>query len=626
MKFQHKKLGAAFTEEVLKVTQRSGHFRKSKLAEPDWKDLFLPNYQEISSSTPISPWRLAVLASLFLVVFFGLFLRLFHLQIVQGKENRVRADFNRVQVKIIHAPRGVIYDRNDRILAESNPGFRLGDKFINRDAALILEAKDDPVVKDLETDTIRSYPFGDLTSHLLGYVGQISAEELKDPRFSGYERSSTTYRIGDRIGRDGLEQAYEAILRGIDGAEIIEVDAAGQKLRTLRKLEPVSGKNLHLSLDVDLQKVVFEALQKMIGKVGSCCGAAIAEDPKTGEVLALVSLPTYDANVFTNPERNEEITRYVNDSRSPLLNRVISGTYQPGSTFKIITVLAGLTSGKISPLTEFEDTGEMFVGPYRFSNWYFTQYGGKEGMLDLVKALKRSNDIYFYHVGGLVGEKVLGETAKKVGLGQKLGIDLPGEVSGLIPTGEWKKKAVGEIWYPGDTLHMAIGQGFILATPLQILTQTSFIASDGKLIRPRLVSKVTSPEGLVVKQFPITTLSENLFKKEEIGLIKKGLAQVPKEGGTAWPFFNFSIPTAGKTGTAEFGDPKGKTHAWYTSYAPIDDPKIALTILLEGGGEGSSVAAPVAKEIYTWYFNPDKKNLNSLDFYPASDSAKKLGE
>lgn len=616
---KRKKLGLAFPDELAKVAGKSSHFAKKGFVS-GWEDNFLPNFREGEVLTEVSAWRLVFLASTFLIIFFGLFVKIFHLQIVQGAENRGLADSNRIQVRIIHAPRGVIYDRNGKVLAENNPGFRLKKEFVSRDAALELEAKGDPKFYELELDAIRSYPYGSLTSHILGYVGQISEEELKKTEYSDH-------RTGDRVGRAGIEQFYENILRGKDGAEIIEIDAQGKHLRTLRRIEPTTGQNIYLSVDIDLQKAAGEALEAQVVNVGSCCGAIVAENPQTGEILSLVSYPFFDANVFTDPKRNEEVTKYFSDESSPLLNRVTSGTYPPGSTFKIVSALAGLSSGKITAQTKFEDTGVMSLDIYKYANWYFTQYGKTEGLVDVVKALQRSNDIYFYQVGRLVGAKTLGETAKKMGLGKKLGIDLPGEEDGLIPNADWKKENIGEVWYPGDDLHMAIGQGFILTTPLQILAQTAFVAAGGELYQPHLATRITRPDGSVVKQFAFEPIVKDIFKKEDLNLVKKGLHLVPKEGGTAWPFFSFSVPTSGKTGTAEFGDPKGKTHAWYTAYAPVDDPKIAVTVLVEAGGEGSAVAAPIAKEIYTWYFNPDKNNIKSLDTYQiATESAKALGE
>ncbi|MDO8498199.1 MAG: penicillin-binding protein 2 [bacterium] len=618
MKYKRKRLGLAFSDNLLKVNSDSGTGKKIRTSE--WADNLLPNFQPSEFSAPASAWRLVVISCLFLFVFFALFLKLFSLQIVTGAHNRQLADYNRIQMRVIHAPRGVIYDRNGKVLAENNPGFRFKDHFISRDEALALEAKDDPNFEELEVDAIRFYPLGSVTAHVLGYVGQISETELKNDQYRDY-------RLGDRIGRAGIEQVYESTLRGKDGAEIVEVDASGKKLQTLRRIDPIPGHSIYLSLDGDLQKITFTALKNGVEKAKSCCGALVAENPRNGEILALVSWPSFDSNAFTDPKRNEEVSSYFQDPSSPLLNRVISGTYPPGSTFKITTSLAGLASGKINSQTKIEDTGVISLGPYQFANWYFTQYGRKEGVVDLVKALQRSNDIFFYKVGEWVGVEALGETAKKLGFGEKSGIDLPGEAKGLVPDDAWKRENYGEGWYPGDTLHMAIGQGFLLTTPMQILGETAFAAADGVVNIPHLATKITDPWGNQTKEFHFGPLEKNVFKKEDVQLIQQGLTEVPKTGGTAWPFFTFSIPTAGKTGTAEFGDPKNATHAWYTSYAPLPYPQIAMTVLVEAGGEGSSVAAPITKEVYIWYFNPDKNNLKSLDpNQQATGSGKSLGE
>jgi penicillin-binding protein 2 len=627
---RRRKLGKAFADTLIQTNSSSGLFRKHRDAE-SWQDMLLPNYDDHKSSEPPSIWRIITIACFCIIIFAGLSLRLFQLQVVHGEENRDLANSNRVQIRIIHAPRGVIYDRNGKVLAQNDPGFRLKQtlpdgtikyRFVTRDEALVLEAKNDPQYYNLEVDAIRSYPLGPVTSHILGYLGEINEDELKQPQFGDY-------RLGDRIGKSGVEQVYENYLRGKDGAEIIEVDAEGKKLRSLRVIYPQPGQNVYVSIDADLQKVAYDTLKKQVEKTGACCGVVVGEQPQTGQVLVMVSYPSYDNNAFNDPKREAEVTHYFTDNQAPLLNRVIGGTYPPGSTFKIATALAGLSSKKITPDTIIEDTGIMYLGPYSFANWYFTQYGKKEGPVDLKKALARSNDIYFYQLGDRIGQDLIGDIAKRLGMGKKIGIDLPGEVDGLIPNNDWKVDNIGTVWYPGDTLHMAIGQGYLLTTPLQILAQTTFIANDGKLIQPHLGYKITRADGSLVREFVYKPIVENSFDPADIAEVKAGLSQVPKIGGTAWPFFQFSIPTAGKTGTAEFGDPKGNTHAWYTSYAPEINPEIVLTIMLEAAGEGSSEAAPVAKDIYTWYFNPDKSHIKSLDTIPipvATESARTLGE
>ena len=593
-----RKLGISFVDELAEVTAHSGHFRPQK--EKEWKDVLLPNFQPLFEK-PTNTWGVTILFCVSVISFFAISLRLFHLQIVKGSENRQLAEGNRIQIKKIHAPRGVIYDRNGKILAQNRPGFRLVDaeksRYIGRDEALKLEVLGNPRLANLEIDNVRDYPYRQITAHVLGYISEITGEELKKKQFSDYQ-------IGDRIGRSGVEETYEKSLRGIDGGEVIEVDSVGRMVRTLRTVNPIPGKSLTLSLDLDLQKVVFTKLQEAINKSGSCCGAVVVEEPGTGAILSLVSYPSF------NPD---DVYIYLDAPNSPMLNRVLAGLYPPGSVFKIVSSLAGLSSGKVTATTQFEDTGVISLGSFTFANWYFTQYGKTEGLVDLVKALQRSNDIYFYRLGQVVEEKALGDAAKKLGFGQDKDIDIPGAIPGVIPDSVWKSRQIGEIWFPGDTLHMVIGQGFVTVTPLEVSRLISTVAV-GEEFTPHLNLKIQS-EGKQVG-----------FKKEHLDLVKKGLEEVPKFGGTAWPFFSFPIPTSGKTGTAEFGDPRNRTHAWYASYAPVDDPKIAAVVLIEAGGEGSTNASPVAKEIFRWFFSPDKSNLIKDTYFEATAAAKILGE
>lgn len=618
-----KHLGLGFSDEVTKASDKANILKR--IIEYEWKDSLIPNFDpHFGKEIVRSPWRITSLFIICIILFFIIFVRIFHLQIVEGKINRELADGNRIQIKIIHAPRGVIFDRNGKILASNSPAFRLLDpktkkvRLISREQALELEVKNDPKVSELEIDHVRTYPLGETLAHVIGYVGEVSEEELKTEEFKNY-------KLGDRIGKMGIEAQYEKILRGVDGGEIIEVDSSGKTVRTLRKNVPIPGQNVYITIDSELQEKIYQLTKDAISKVDSCCGVAVAMDPQSGQVLALLSFPTFDPNIFTNVENEGVISETLTNPSSPILNRVIGGTYPPGSTFKIVSALAGLTSGKFGEHTTIQDNGVMYIGPFKFTNWYFNQYGKTEGPVDLIKAIKRSNDTYFYNVGQAVGEKVLAQWAKKLNLGEILGIDLPGELRGLIPDNDWKMENYGLPWYPGDTLHMAIGQGFVLTTPLQILGITSYIASDGTIYKPHLLQKITkdTKDSFVFKS---QAIHSNLADPKWVKLIKKGLEEVTKQGGTAWPFFIFPIPTAGKTGTAEYGDPKDRTHAWYTSYAPAENPRIVLTILIEGGGEGSSVAAPVAKEVYRWYLSEDKNNLIKDVYTKATDSGKILGE
>lgn len=613
MSKKKQRFGKAFFGEVDKVLKTSRNLHSLK-EEGKVGDYLLFGFKRPLSSSQVSLFRiyfLAFLAATLLTLLVG---RLFLLTVIEGKRNLEMANSNRIQIRTIHAPRGVIYDRNNKILAQNEPGFRIVEKgpngskvrFLTRDEALNLEVEGRPEKDLMEIDHLRSYPLGKIASHITGYVGEISQEELTEDQYK-------SYKLGDKIGRGGVEQTYEQVLKGIDGGEIIEVDAKGKRIRTIREVPPVAGQNIVLSIDSDLQREAFKLLEEGIKKAKSCCGALVAQDPNTGEVLSLVSYPSYDPR---------SIEGALIEANFPFLNRVISGTYPPGSVFKTVSSLAGLASSKITPQTVFEDTGVVQLGDSKFANWYFTQYGKTEGYVDMVKALQRSNDIYFYLLGQKIGEKPLADMANKLGLGEKRGIDLPGETEGLIPTDEWKQNYIGDVWYPGDTLHMSIGQGFILVTPLQVNSLFSSLATFGSIVTPRLALKITTPEGKSIKEFKSDIREVEGLREEYFEIVKKGLEKVTQSGGTAWPFFNFPIKTAGKTGTAEYGDPKGRTHAWYTGFAPADNTQITATAVIEGGGEGSSDASPIIKELFRWYFSSDKSSLIKDTYAEASPSAR----
>jgi penicillin-binding protein 2 len=518
--------------------------------------------------------------------------RLFFLQIVEGNNYRKLSDGNRTRTIPIYAPRGIIFDRTGTPLVFNVPGFReiVGDKtkLISKDDALKLltEGK-----TNLEVDSLRSYPYKDAIAHVLGYIGQISKEELKQREFAGYTG-------GDLVGKIGIEREYENLLKGINGKVLVEVNSLGKIVRQLGQTDPISGQNIALTLDVKLQKVAFDAV-KDVKK-----GAVIVSNPK-GEILALVSKPSFDPNLFTMDEgylasqsgQYRNISEIILDQEGqPLLNRAIGGTYPPGSTFKIIVAAAGLEDKVIDKNYVVEDTGILRINSFSFSNWYFTQYGGTDGNVNVVKGIQRSNDIFFYKLAELVGVDKLSQFAEKFGLGKKLGIDLQGELSGTVPTQEWKKAEIGENWYLGDTYHYGIGQGFLLATPLQVNAWTQEIANGGALYRPHLMLSAKSP--IVHSEF---------LDDETVSLIKEGMVKACSPGGVAWPLFDFKVKgkpvsIACKTGTAQHGGEETMPHAWITLFAPAEDPQIIVTVLSESSGEGSNVAAPIAKKILEEWF------------------------
>ena len=552
------------------------------------------------------------------VVVVLLFLRLFYLQIVQGANFRYLSNNNRIRTAIIHAPRGIIFDRNGVPLVYNIPGFRetVNGKTVqleeSRALSLIAKGKN-----DLEIDSLREYPYKDVLAHVLGYLGQISKRQLSEPQYY-------SYNPGDLIGEAGIEQEYESELRGTNGKQLIEVDAQGLPVRTLGQQDPIPGKNINLTIDIGLQKAVYDAM-KDVKK-----GAAIVSTPR-GQILAMVSKPSFDPNLFTlglsykvaSESAYPSVSSILSDSQNqPLLNRSISGVYPPGSTFKLIVASAGLTDNIIDVNWQVLDTGIINIGSFSFSNWYYSGYGGTDGEVNVVKGIQRSNDIFFYTLAGKVGVDKVSAMAKKFGLGSPLGIDLQGEASGLVPTAEWKQKTFGEPWYLGDTYHYGIGQGYLLTTPLQVNAWTQAIANGGTLYRPHLLLSL-KPQ----------ILASNLLDAHSTDLIRQGMIEACAPGGVGWPLFDYVVKNpkltidgknilpapqattsagfqdfrhvvvACKTGTAQVGGATTLPDAWFTLYAPAYNPQIVVTVLSENSGEGSNIAGPIAKQILDYYFS-----------------------
>ena len=514
--------------------------------------------------------------------------KLFELQLVFGSKNRALAEGNRIKKEVIPAPRGIIYDRYDKELVRNVPIYRLKTeencedeegcfKFISRDEALNLEAQGE--LDGLRTDIGRDYLYREALAHVLGYLGEANKEEVELGK----------YQMGDLVGRMGVEEKYDRLLRGQDGGLIYEVDAYGNKIREIGRFEPIPGNDLYLLIDAELSKKTYAALE---GKPG----AVVVSKVENNEILALVSSPSFDPNLLSRTENKDEksqekIKDLFKDPLKPFFNRAITGVYPPGSTFKIVTATAGIEEGKVDEDTIYNDTGQIQIGEYVYRNWYFTQYGKTEGEIDLIMAIKRSTDTFFYKIGEWVGATRLSEWAYAFGLGKKTGIKIPGEVAGFVPTPKEKQRLKGERWFLGNTYHYAIGQGDLLTTPLQINNLTNVIASGGELCNPSLLED----EEVNCQSLRLKDLS--------LRLVKEGMKEACSPKGTGFPFFDFKPQVACKTGTAEFGDPEGETHAWLTAFAPFDKPDIVATALIEKGGEGSDVAAPVVKEIMNYYFH-----------------------
>ncbi len=589
-------------------------------------------------------------ATLVIIFFIVIILaRLWFLQIHYGSKYRELADNNRVRMLDIVAPRGTILDREERTIITNRPSFNIvwvkedspdpGEiikklsRIFNEEIAVLLkrvrEAADNPrhipimLKEDIDWRTLvyiennhyelpgvrievlprRDYLFNDLGSHMIGYLGQINMKELE-------ERGGANYQSGDLLGKRGFEKLYEDELRGEKGTMYMEVDAHGFEQRQLKGKEPLSGNDLQLTIDLDLQ---LEAEKAMAGRAG----AVVAMDVQSGRILAFASAPPVHLEDFVGGISTKNWQALLNNIKRPLVHKTIQGQYPPGSTYKIVTALAGLSKGVINPQTIFYCSGSMKFGNRRYGCW---KEGG-HGPVSLHRALAESCDVYFYKVGLKVGVDSLAEYANLLGLGHKTGIDFEYEKSGLIPTAAWKKLAKGVSWQEGETLSIAIGQGFNLVTPLQICQMTSALANGGILYKPFLIEKIIDPEGHVIKEFEPIIDVELIGMEKNFELIRKGLVgAVNDRHGTGKAARLKDITVAGKTGTAQVVTMKKykevdeedvkykhRDHAWFTSFAPAENPEIAVTVLVEHGGHGGSAAAPVAKKILERYFAKKKK-------------------
>lgn len=590
-------------------------------------------------------------AFVFLTLLFGgLFARAAQLQVVSGASYRALAERNRVQTRVLPAPRGTIADRFGAPLAVNVPTFaltvrpdelprargsqtpedqaaqqRARDAAVLRASALAgmppeeLSARLDefsPTTSDevtlkrgipyeaamriavalptlpgfgLQTTSIRSY---DTTvrslSHVLGYAGLVSASELETLRAQGY-------RPVDAVGKTGLEKSAETLLRGTAGRVMAEVDARGRELRLVDRTDPVPGANLTLSIDLAFQRYAEERLVAMLKRTGVDKASVVALDPRDGAVRALISWPSYDANAFVQGIGAEAYKALAEDPAHPLFPRAVSGEFPAGSTFKPFVSYAALNEGVVNEHTSFLSTGGLSVGPWFFPDWK----AGGHGVTDVRKAIAESVNTFFYIVGGGydattgLGVERITDYARRFGFGQKTGIDLPGEADGFLPSKEWKEKAKGERWFVGDTYHLAIGQGDLLATPLQLAAAGAVIANGGHRVTPHVVEKVDGTPAQV-------PMPDGTFETANVTVVRQGMRQAVTSGSAR--FLNdLKFPVAGKTGTAQPGGDV-KTHAWFLGFGPYQDPTLTIVVLLENGGEGSSFAVPIAKDLFAWWF------------------------
>jgi penicillin-binding protein 2 len=506
-------------------------------------------------------------------------------------------------------------------------------KGVSREVAMILEEEhlDWPGVL-VQVDPVREYLYGPLTAHVLGYIGPIPEEQAEAYTARGYNPNQNL------VGITGVEYSFEDELRGYDGQKLIEVDVAGREVRSVGEPRPViPGNNLRLTLDLDLQRAAEDILTEHLRTYHKQQGVVVAMNPQTGEILAMISLPAYDNNEFTGGISAEAFQALQEDPYRPLVNHAISGMFPPGSTYKMIVASAGLEEKVIDTSTRLYCGGILWL-PNRFYPedpslaqpfycWIHHDYHGHHGSLSIVSALGKSCDIFFYQVGGGyrdrfegLGEERIGYYAELFGMGAPTGIDLPGEAPGLVPSAKWKRVNYSESWVTGDTYNMAIGQGFVLATPLQILNTAAAIANGGTLYRPQIVREVIDGEGNIVKAFAPDVIRHLPISRDNINTVRQGLrAVVAGAGATAWAINVPGVAVAGKTGTAEFFIDRNKdgipdrdregnlpTHAWFTAFAPYENPEIALVVFVFGGGEGSGVAVPIANDILNYYFGRDK--------------------
>jgi penicillin-binding protein 2 len=618
---------------------------------------------------------------LLILIFFAAFTRrMWQLQFVRGQDYRAEAEEQSTKVVTVPASRGIIYDRTGERLVRNVPSFRITvvpaylpddeeetkevlirlavllsipyttvteeggsdeaelgiremieevpyvapyrpiviKRNVEREVALLVaqEASALPGVS-VEVESVRDYPYGPLLSQILGYLLPIPGEGEEAYREEGYDPAT------DRIGSAGIEATYEDALRGKKGEQIIEEDVLGRVLRVIEeRAAPQPGDNVTLTIDRALQQAVDEALQSGMGQAVSPRGVAIAMNPQTGEILAMVSRPTFDNNVFVEGVSQRDWERWQ-DVHRPLINHAVSDAVPPGSVFKIVMASAALEEGVLAPRTRLNCPGRIVVPNKYYPNdpgqaqpFYCWNEAG-HGSLDVVGAVAQSCDVFFYKAGGGfeetdfdgLGVERIAEYARLFGLGEPTGVDLPAESGGLVPTSEWKRHTYGESWSTGDTYNLSIGQGFLEVTPLQMLNAVNVVANGGALLRPKIVHHVDNAEGETVQPFETEIIRTVPVSEEYLALVREGMEGAVAYGTAARRGQIGSLRIGGKTGTAQFCDDimcgvgfEQPEHAWFAAFAPVEEPEISVVVYLYNGGEGSVTAVPVVREILAYYF------------------------
>ena len=595
-------------------------------------------------------FRVTFAAGAVLLAFALLLARFVYLQVVQHDYYSTRAEDNRISLVPIPPNRGVIVDRSGVVLARNYSAFTLEitpskiagklDETIDnlsklieilpkdrrRFRKLLEESKsfesipirtrlsDEEVARftahryrfpgvEVNARLFRQYPLGAVGSHAIGYINRLNKADQATIQRSNQE---SNYRGTDHFGKTGLEQKYEFQLHGETGYEEVEIDAGGRAVRSLSRTAPVSGNNLTLTLDIKLQEITEKAF-------GDRKGALVAIEPSTGGILALVSTPTFDPNLFVDGIRTEDWDLLNNSPDRPMLNRALNGAYPPGSTFKPFMALAALETGKRTPNQTISDPGFFTFGNHTFRD----DKKGGHGLVDLYKSVVHSCDTYYYLLANDMGIEAIARFMAPIGFGSKTGVDIEGESEGILPSPEWKKrrfkKPEQKKWFAGETISIGIGQGYNSYTPMQLAQATAALANDGVLFRPHLVKYITDTktgEKTLIEPEPLRVLP---WKKQNVDLVKKSMVGVVKEGTAARAFAGAGYESGGKTGTAQVFSLKGADykasklkkdlhdHALYIAFAPVDKPKIALAVLVENGGFGAQSAAPIARMVLDYY-------------------------
>lgn len=636
-----------FDEAVPITSSNSGNYLEWHEAA---SDKFSPTEVQLGDegSGRILFWKLFLIFAF--IIFWS---RLAYLQAFQKDFYSNIAENNRTRSRTIFAQRGIIYDRSGAALVQNKPGFNLVampmdlpqseieeqarklalvlgvdyQKIIEKiknnkgrfdsvviqsnlsvEQVLAFQAKQSELLGfEVATVPLRDYQDSQIFAHLLGYTGQVTEKELEEDK--GF------YSSQDTVGKSGLEKFYEKSLRGVNGKVEIEVDAVGRYKDGLGKFDSVQGNSLVLNIDKDLQAEAYKYFSTAKTKSK---GAVVAMNPKNGQVLTLLSLPSFDNNLFSNGIDSKEFADLIQDTDLPLFNRAISGVYPPGSTVKPMVAAAALEEDVVKENTTIVDNGNLTIANQYNSDIIYNFYGWKRGGLGPVNvksAIAKSSDIYFYVVTGghysypnikPLGIERLSNWYAKFGVGRKLGLDIEGEKAGVNASPKWKSEyfkddPVLSRWYQGDTYHVGIGQGDMLVTPLHVAFWTAVVANNGVGYKPYLVQKVLDPEGRIVKQFEPEKSVEQVASPENMKIVQAGMRETVTDG-SATNLADLKVPCAGKTGTSQFdGADLTKTHAWFTAYCPYNDPQIVITVLAEAGGEGHAAAAPIARNMIEWW-------------------------